>query len=137
LTGATGSAGATGAAGATGPAGVAGADGKDFSAVALGCIDNGGAPLNGYGYNATKVTETNGIYAVALIGYEFRAGFDPNNLVVLVTPDALVQQQIVTHFDAELGQFGFLVEFRDLWLHQTNTPFCFVVYDASVNPYPN
>ena len=135
--GATGPAGPEGPAGAEGPAGQDGADGQDLYAVALGCIDDAGAELNGYGYNAAKVPDTNGIYAVALIGYSFPPDFDAANLVVLVTPDALVQQEIETYFDPDQGHFGFLVEFRDLWLHQTNTSFCFAVYDASVDPYGN
>ena len=71
---------------------------------------------------------------MALIGYSFPADFDPNNLVVLVTADAIAQQKIVTYYDPAVG-YGFLVEFRDVWLNRVNTGFCFAVYDVSVDPY--
>jgi len=91
-------------------------------------------PINGYGYNARKVAETNGVYAIALVGYQFPENFDPNDLVVLITPGAIVQQEIVTYYDPEVG-YGVLVEFRDVWLNPLNTEFCFAVYDTSVDPY--
>jgi hypothetical protein len=126
--------GTNGADGTNGVDGVNGVDGRDFYAVALGCITDAGTRINGYGFNARKVAGENGVYAVALIGYDFPGDFDPNNLVVLVTPDAIVQQQIVTSYESGVG-FGFLVEFRDVWLDRTNTEFCFAVYDVSTDPY--
>lgn len=141
--GANGAQGETGAAGAQGPAGPQGAPGavgppgapgKDFLAVALGCVSAAGSHVNGYGYTSQKVAGTNGIYAVAMVGFSFPPGYDPNNLVVLVTTDAIAQHEIVTSFDPNTG-FGFAVEFRDVWLNQINTDFCFAVYDTSVDPY--
>lgn len=135
-TGATGATGAQGPAGADGEDGEDGKDGKDLYAVAMGCVGNDGVPGRGYGFNARKVDEEgeNGVYAVALIGYEFPENFDANDLVVLITPDAIVSQEIVTYFDPGVG-YGFLVEFRDLRLQRVNTEFCFAVYDTSVDPY--
>jgi hypothetical protein len=141
--GADGQDGADGADGADGQDGADGEDGEDLYAVALGCIRNVEtddgiiAEFDGYGFNATKVQGTSGIYAVALIGYEFPAGFQANDLTILISPQGIVSNEIVVSYDAGLQQWGFLIEFRDVWLNQTNTDFCFGVYDTSEDPFAN
>jgi hypothetical protein len=133
-TGTTGATGSTGAPGATGSQGAAGANGKDYYAVAVGTISDAGARLNGYGFTSKKVDGENGVYAVALLGYQFPDGFSPDQLVILARTGAIAQQQIVTSYDPNVG-FGFLIEFRDVWLNRINTEFSFAVYDVSVDPY--
>jgi len=132
-TGAQGPAGPQGAQGVQGPAGL---PGKDFYAVALGTVLDTGTAGNGYGYAVKKVPDTNGTYVIALVGYQFPTGFDPNNLFILVVPDAIAQQDIQTFYDPNVG-FGFGVEFRDVWLQPLNTGFRFLVYDVSTDPYGN
>lgn len=126
--------GADGRDGVDGQDGQDGKDGKDLYAVAMGCIDNEGTPLRGYGFNATRVEGFSGVYAVALVGYEFPENFNPNDLTILVTPNAIVSQEIVPSYEAGVG-FGFLVEFRDVWFNRVDTGFCFAVYDTSTDPY--
>ncbi len=132
--GAQGEQGPQGEQGVQGDAGPAGPAGKDLYAVALGRVADDGAPLTGYGFNAKRVDGENGVYAVALVGYQFPADFSPDNLVILVTCNSIAQQNIQTYYDPEVG-YGFLVEFRDIWLNRTNTQFNFAVYDVSVDPY--
>lgn len=130
-----GEAGPQGASGPQGPSGEPGPAGADgLFAVALGCVENDGAATRGYGFNASRVANENGVYAVALVGYTFPESFNPDDLVILVTPSAIVQQEVVTYFDPEVG-YGFLVEFRDVWLNRVNTEFCFAVYDTAINPF--
>ncbi len=121
-----------GAQGPAGPRGPAGADGEDLYSVAVGCVSAAGDPLNGYGYNATRVE--NGLYVVALVGYEFPPDFSPSDLVVLVSPDYAIQQNVETYYDEEVG-FGFRVDFIDVAFNPVNTDFCFYVIDVSVDPY--
>lgn len=129
-----GPAGSPGSQGPAGPPGPSGPPGRDVHPVALGTVSDTGTAQNGYGYASQRVPNANGAYVVALVGYPFPAGFDPNNLMIMVVPDAIAQQDIETFYDPNVG-FGFGVQFRDIWLQPLNTGFRFVVYDVSTSPY--
>jgi len=145
-TGATGATGETGATGATGATGERGATGEQGPAgipgvAATGCAGADGTAGGGYGFTVRRAPDPNaaskvqnGVYLIDLVGYEFPANYDPANLVVILSPSALVDKTIVKRW-TEDGHLEVQVTFRDLFLNKVNTDFCFFVIDGTVNPY--
>lgn len=135
--GVDGAAGQDGADGQDGVDGADGQDGKDYLAIAVGCVSAAGAELSGYGSAAEKAGDVAGVYTVRFDGYAFPEGFATEDLIILVSTDAIVHKDVMATYDPETGAYGFTVEFRDIWLNRVNADFCFAAYDVSVDPYAN